>query len=156
MGNAEAVRLSAIIFYGLMAGRLLGAWSMTKIDPAKILGWFALIAALLVITSMITGGKTGIYAITAIGFFISIMFASIFALATKGLGEYTNEASSFMIMAISGGFFIPLLFGVIADYFSLQASLLVVVVPLLATSLYGFVFKNIENKAPGNQNLLKT
>ena len=147
IGNAEAVRLSAIIFYGLMAGRLLGAWSMTKIDPAKILGWFALIAALLVITSMITGGKTGIYAITAIGFFISIMFASIFALATKGLGEYTNEASSFMIMAISGGFFIPLLFGVIADYFSLQASLLVVVFPLLATSLYGFVFKNIEKKA---------
>ncbi|WP_372932344.1 MFS transporter [Mariniphaga sediminis] len=144
IGNAEAVRLSAIIFYGLMAGRLLGAWAMTKIDPAKILGWFALIAALLIITSMVTGGKTGIYAITAIGFFISIMFASIFALATKGLGDHTNEASSFMIMAISGGFFIPLLFGMIADYFSLQASLLVVVIPLLATSLYGFLFKKIE------------
>ncbi|MCK5730071.1 MAG: MFS transporter [Draconibacterium sp.] len=144
IGNAEAVRLSAIIFYGLMAGRLLGAWAMTKLDPAKILGVFALIAALLVITSMVAGGKTGIYAITAIGFFISIMFASIFALATKGLGELTNEASSFMIMAISGGFFIPLLFGVIADYFSLQASLIVVVIPLLATSLYGFFFKQIE------------
>ncbi|MEN8117957.1 MAG: MFS transporter [Bacteroidota bacterium] len=146
IGNAEAVRLSAIIFYGLMAGRLLGAWAMTKLDPAKILGFFALIAALLVITSMLTGGKAGIYAITAIGFFISIMFASIFALATKGLGEHTNEASSFVIMAISGGFFIPLLFGVIADYFSLQASLLVVVIPLLATSLYGFFFKSIEAK----------
>ncbi|MEN8122402.1 MAG: MFS transporter [Bacteroidota bacterium] len=144
IGNAEAVRLSAIIFYGLMAGRLLGAWAMTKIDPARILGLFALIAAFLVITSMITGGKLGIYAITAIGFFISIMFASIFALATKGLGEHTNEASSFVIMAISGGFFIPLLFGVIADYFSLQASLLVVVIPLLATSAYGFFFKRIE------------
>ncbi|NOR75080.1 MAG: MFS transporter [Draconibacterium sp.] len=149
IGNAEAVRLSAIIFYGLMAGRLLGAWAMTKLDPAKILGFFALIAAMLVITSMVAGGKTGIYAITAIGFFISIMFASIFALATKGLGELTNEASSFMIMAISGGFFIPLLFGVIADYFSLQASLIVVVIPLLTTSLYGFFFKKIEE---GNVN----
>jgi FHS family L-fucose permease-like MFS transporter len=144
--NAEAVRLSAIIFYGLMAGRLLGAWAMTKIDPAKILGFFALIAALLVLTSMIIGGAIGIYAITAIGFFISIMFASIFALATKGLGEHTNEASSFVIMAISGGFFIPLLFGAIADYFSLQTSLIVVVIPLLATSLYGFFFKKIETK----------
>ncbi|HSH20632.1 MAG TPA: hypothetical protein VLA03_09270, partial [Draconibacterium sp.] len=144
--NAEAVRLSAIIFYGLMAGRLLGAWAMTKIDPAKILGFFALIAALLVLTSMIMGGTIGIYAITSIGFFISIMFASIFALATKGLGEHTNEASSFVIMAISGGFFIPLLFGVIADYFSLQTSLIVVVIPLLATSLYGFLFKKIETK----------
>ena len=147
IGNAQAVRLSAIIFYGLMAGRLLGAWAMTKIDPAKILGFFALIAAMLVTTSMVAGGKIGIYAITAIGFFISIIFASIFALATKGLGKHTNEASSFVIMAISGGFFIPLLFGVIADYFSLQASLLVVIVPLLATSCYGFFFKNIEVKS---------
>ena len=144
IGNAEAVRLSSIIFYGLMAGRLLGAWAMTKVDPAKILGSFALIAALLVITSMVAGGTIGIYAITAIGFFISIMFASIFALATKGLGEDTNEASSFVIMAISGGFFIPLLFGVVADHFSLSASLIVVVIPLLATSLYGFFFKWIK------------
>ena len=146
IGNAEAVRLSSIIFYGLMAGRLLGAWTMTKVEPAKILGSFALIAALLVITSMVMGGTVGIYAITAIGFFISIMFASIFALATKGLGKDTNEASSFVIMAISGGFFIPLLFGVIADNFSLSASLMVVVIPLLATSAYGFFFKKIEGK----------
>jgi FHS family L-fucose permease-like MFS transporter len=147
IGNTEAVRLSAIIFYGLMAGRLLGAWAMTRVDPTRILGFFALIAAILVITSMIAGGKTGIYAITAIGFFISIIFASVFALATKGLGKYTNEASSFIIMAISGGFFIPLLFGVIADFFSLRTSLLVVVIPLIATSLYGFFFKKIESKS---------
>jgi FHS family L-fucose permease-like MFS transporter len=144
IGNAEAVRYSAIIFYGLMAGRLLGAWTMTKLRPAKILGWFALIAALLVFTSMISDGKTGIYAITAIGFFISIMFASIFALATRGLGVHTNEASSFMIMAISGGFFIPLLFGVVADFFSLKTSLIVVIIPLLLASWYGFYGSRVK------------
>lgn len=142
--NAGAVKLSAIIFYGLMVGRLLGAWTMTKIEPAKILGYFALIAALLVTVSIFSNGKIGIYAITAIGFFVSIMFASIFALATKDLGKYTNEASSFVIMAISGGFFIPLLYGLVADMFSLKASLIVVVVPLLATSVYGFFFKWIK------------
>jgi FHS family L-fucose permease-like MFS transporter len=147
IGNAQAVRFSAIIFYGLMAGRLLGAWAMTKIEPEKILGFFALVAALLVITSMVIGGNTGIYAITAIGFFISIIFASLFTLATKGLGGYTNEASSFLIMAISGGFFIPLLFGVVADYFSLRTSLIIVVIPLLVTSVYGFLFEKIETKS---------
>ncbi len=141
--NAEAVRYSAIIFYGLMAGRLVGAWVMTKLNPAKILGFFALIATILVVTSMITSGKTGIYAITAIGFFISIMFASIFALSTKGLGTYTTEASAFLIMAISGGFFIPLLFGIIADNFNMQASLIVVAIPLFFTSVYGFSFKRL-------------
>ncbi len=144
--NAEAVKLSAIIFYGLMIGRLLGAWIMTKLKPATILGSFALIAALLVTASMIWGGKTGIYAITAIGFFISINFASIFALATTNLGKYTNQASSFLIMGISGGFFIPLLFGVVADNFSLRISLIVVIIPLLFTSLYGFFFKRLLTK----------
>jgi len=144
IGNAEAVRLSAIIFYGLMIGRLLGAWTMTRVDPARILGLFALIAALLVITSIVTGGRIGIYSITAIGFFVSIIFASLFALATKDLGKFTNEASSFMIMAISGGFFIPLLYGFVADSFSLRASLFVVAIPLLLTSGYGYLYKKIK------------
>lgn len=144
VSNAEAVRLSAIIFYGLMVGRLLGAWTMTKIDPAKILGIFALIASSLVITSIVAGGWIGIYSISAIGFFISIIFASLFALATRDLGNLTNEASSFMIMAISGGFFIPLLYGYVADNSSLSASLFVVVIPLLLTSAYGFFYKKIK------------
>ena len=144
IGNVEAVRFSAIIFYGLMVGRLLGAWIMTRVDPARILGLFALIAALLVITSIATGGRVGIYSITAIGFFVSIIFASLFALATKDLGKFTNEASSFMIMAISGGFFIPLLYGFVADSFSLRASLIVVAIPLLLTSAYGYLYKRIK------------
>ena len=146
VNNSEAVKLSAILFYGLMAGRLLGAWVMTKLKPSNILGIFALVAAFLVITSMIFGGTIGIYAITSIGFFISIMFASIFALATKNLGKYTNQASSFLIMGISGGFFFPLLFGVVADNFSLRISLIVVVIPLLLTSFYGFYFNKLLKK----------
>lgn len=142
--NTEAVKYSAIIFYGLMTGRLLGAWSMTKFDPARILGWFTLIAAALVISSTVIGGMTGIYLITAIGFFISITFASLFALSTKDLGKYTNDASSLLVMAISGGFFIPLLFGFVADSFSLKTSMIVVIIPLLFTSAYGFLFKIIE------------
>jgi len=141
--TTEAVGFSAFIFYGLMIGRLTGALIMTKIKPDLILGLFALIAALLVISSMILGGMMGIYAITGIGLFISIMFASIFSLATTKLGYHTNTASSLLIMAISGGFFIPLLFGVVADSFTLRTSLIVVIIPLLLTSLYGFTFKHL-------------
>lgn len=144
--NAAAVRFSAIIFYGLMAGRLLGAWSMTRFDPARILGWFTLIAAILVISSILIGGMIGIYLITAIGFFVSITFASLFALATKDLGGYTNDASSLLVMAISGGFFIPLLFGFVADSFDLKTSMIVVAIPLLLTSAYGFLFPFIDRK----------
>jgi MFS transporter, FHS family, L-fucose permease len=147
ISTSEAVEFSAIIFYGLMAGRLLGAWVMTKFKPDLILGFFALTAALLVFISLLAGGKMGIYSITATGFFISIMFASIFSLATTGLGEHTNQASSLLIMGISGGFFVPLIFGIVADSFSLRASLVVVIIPLLLTSWYGFRFNHILRKS---------
>jgi len=143
--TAEAVKFSAFIFYGLMIGRLLGASAMIKFKPSMILALFAMIAAFLVITSMITGGKIGIYAITSVGFFISIMFASIFSLATTGLGKHTNQASALLVMGISGGFFVPLLFGIVADSFSLRTSLIVVVIPLILTSLYGFTFRFLLN-----------
>ena len=55
------------------------------------------------------------------------------------LGKFPNEASSFLVMAISGGFFIPLLFGLVADSFSLKTSLIIVVLPLLLASWYGFL-----------------
>ena len=116
------------------------------------MGIFALVAALLVTTSMVFGGTIGIYAITAIGFFISIMFASIFALATTNLGKYTNQASSFLIMGISGGFFIPLIFGAVADNFSLRISLIVVVIPLLLTAFYGFCFNRLLSKSISKNN----
>lgn len=146
ISTSQAVQFSAYIFYGLMLGRLLGAWIMTKIKPSIILGLFTLIASFLVIASMAIGGKTGIYFITCIGFFISIVFASIFSLATTNLGKYTNQASSFLVMGISGGFFLPLLFGIIADNFSLRTSLIIVIIPLLLSSLYGFGFKFLLKK----------
>lgn len=141
--TAEAVKLSGIFFYGLMVGRLLGAGIMTKVKIEWILGFFASAAALLLLSSMVLPGKIGIYSITATGFFASIMFASIYSLATRGLGTATNQASSFLIMAISGGFFIPLLYGLIADVFSLKTSLLVIIIPFILSALYGFLYRKV-------------
>lgn len=137
--KARAVDISGILFLGLMIGRLLGAGILVRIKPGNLVGWFAAIAGLLIVFSMATGGYVAIYSIVITGFFISIMFATIYSLAIDGLGRFTNEASSFLIMAISGGFFIPLIFGLMADYFSLKTSLIVVIIPLLLASWYGFL-----------------
>ncbi len=141
-----AVNYSAFIFYGLMVGRLLGAGIMTRFNASIVLGISALISCCLTLGSIVIGGITGVYLIMGIGLFISIVFASIFSLATTNLGRYTNQASSFLIMGISGGFFIPLLFGIVADSFSLRISLFVVVIPLMLTSIYGFAFNYLLNK----------
>jgi FHS family L-fucose permease-like MFS transporter len=138
ISKARAVDISGILFLGLMTGRLLGAGILVRIQPGKLVGWFAIIAALLIVFSIAVSGYPAIYSIVLTGFFISIMFATIYSLAIDRLGRFTNEASSFLIMAISGGFFLPMLFGLVADYFSLKTSLVIVVVPLLLASWYGF------------------
>jgi FHS family L-fucose permease-like MFS transporter len=136
--KAKAVDISGLLFLGLMVGRLLGAGMLLKVNPGRLVGWFGALAGLLIIISMAAHGYVAIYSITLTGFFISIMFATIFSLAIDGLGRFTNEASSYLIMAISGGFFIPLLFGLAADFLSLKTSLVIVLIPLLLASWYGF------------------
>jgi FHS family L-fucose permease-like MFS transporter len=111
---------------------------LIKVNPGRLVGWFAALAGLLILISMLSTGYLAIYSIVCTGFFISVMFATIYSLAIEGLGKFTNEASSFLIMAISGGFFIPLLFGLIADSFSIKTSLIVVLIPLLLAAWYGF------------------
>lgn len=136
--KARAVDISGLMFLGLMAGRLLGAGILIKVNPGRMVGWFASIAGLLILLSMVSTGYMAVYSVITTGFFISIMFATIYSLAIEGLGKYTNEASSYLIMAISGGFFIPLLFGLAADSFSLKTSLIVVLIPLMLAAWYGF------------------
>lgn len=137
--KARAVDISGLMFLGLMVGRLLGAGILIRVNPGRLVGWFASLAGSMILISMLTHGYAAIYSIVITGFFISIMFATIYSLAIEGLGRFTNEASSFLIMAISGGFFIPLLFGMIADNFSLKTSLIVVLIPLLLAAWYGFL-----------------
>jgi len=43
------------------------------------------------------------------------MFPTIFALGIKDLGEETKIASSFIVMSIVGGAFVPLVMGKISD-----------------------------------------
>ncbi|MBT4408203.1 MAG: MFS transporter [Bacteroidetes bacterium] len=136
--KAAAVDISGIMFLGLMVGRLFGAGILLKVNPGRLVGWFALSTAVLILISMLSSGYLAIYSIVLTGFFISILFATIYSLAIVGLGRFTNEASSFLIMAISGGFFIPLLFGLVADYLSMKVSLIIVIIPLLLAAWYGF------------------
>jgi len=57
-------------------------------------GWFASLAGLMILISMLSTGYTAIYSIVITGFFISIMFATIYSLAIEGLERFTNEATS--------------------------------------------------------------
>jgi FHS family L-fucose permease-like MFS transporter len=111
----EAGHLQTYAMIGFMAGRFLGTYFMRFIKPARLLTIYAIINIGLVLIALMTHGRIAVYTLMVTPFFMSIMFPTIFALGIKDLGEETKLASSFLVMAIIGGAFTPVMMGIISD-----------------------------------------
>ncbi len=103
--------------YGLlfMVGRFFGSAILKYIAPSKLLTWYALASIFLSAVAILTKGELVVYALGAMGFFMSIMFPTIFSLGITGLKEETKSASSLIVMAIIGGAIFPVIMGRIID-----------------------------------------
>jgi FHS family L-fucose permease-like MFS transporter len=110
-----AILWGSVAMVGFMAGRFAGTFLMKYIRPARLLAIYSLICMVLLIIGISTTGKLAVYSVLAVPFFYSIMFPTIFALGIKDLGEESKIASSFIVMAIVGGGFFPLIMGYISD-----------------------------------------
>jgi FHS family L-fucose permease-like MFS transporter len=115
MPEKEAGTLQIYAMIGFMAGRFLGTYFMRFIKPARLLTLYAVINIILVSIALTSHGRIAVYTLMATPFFMSIMFPTIFALGIKDLGEETKLAASFLVMAIIGGAFTPLMMGLISD-----------------------------------------
>jgi len=115
MTEVKAASMVSLYWGAAMVGRFIGSALLTRVKAGKLLGGYALAAAVLVIASMLSSGHVAVWSILAVGFFNSIMFPTIFTLALDGLGTLTGEGSSLLIMAIVGGALIPVAQGLLAD-----------------------------------------
>ncbi len=103
--------------YGIlfMVGRFLGTFIMKYLAPAKLLSIYAGMCILLSLVAVYADGKNVVLALGGLGFFMSIMFPTIFSLGINGLKENTKPASSLIVMAIIGGAIFPVIMGYIID-----------------------------------------
>ena len=120
-----------------MIGRFGGAIAMRYVAPAKALAFSAVMAGLLVLTSMLFSGDVAMWAILAVGLFNSIMFPTIFALAVDGLGKHTGQASGMLCMAIVGGAVVPVAQGAFADTIGIHAAFFLPVLCYVYVAFYG-------------------
>ncbi len=110
---------------GAMIGRFIGAYLLRVYSPGKVLASAATVAILLLaVAATGTGALTG-WALLAIGLFNSIMFPTIFTLASEGLGSRAHEGSGIICIAIVGGAIVPLIMGHTADVAGLKVALAV-------------------------------
>ena len=112
---SEAAKYISVYWMGAMFGRFIGSALLQKIKPAKLLAFAAIMAGLLVVTSVSTNGPIAMWTILSVGFFNSIMFPCIFTMGIEELGPLTGHGSGILNMAIVGGAAIPWLVGKAAD-----------------------------------------
>jgi FHS family L-fucose permease-like MFS transporter len=116
-GFDEKTAASYLVLYGFLftAGRFAGTALLQFISSNKLLTIYAIICVLLCLIAILGQGAYVVYALGAIGFFMSIMFPTIFALGIQGIGEDTKPGSSWLIMSIAGGAILPFAMGSLID-----------------------------------------
>jgi FHS family L-fucose permease-like MFS transporter len=123
---AEAAGKNVPLYWGgAMVGRFIGAYLLRVFSPGKLLACAAGGVITLLIISANTSGMTSGYSLLAIGLFNSIMFPTIFSLASERLGRRAAEGSGIICVAIVGGAIVPLITGHVADMAGLKAALAV-------------------------------
>jgi FHS family L-fucose permease-like MFS transporter len=116
-------------------GRLSGSFMMKYFKATNLLAFYACVNTLLMFIVVLGLGWTSVVALFSTYFFMSIMFPTIFALGIHNLGPLTKKASSFLVMAVAGGAFLPILMGLIADNFNMALGF---ILPLLCFAFIGY------------------
>ena len=138
--------MSPLYYYVFCVLVQIGAFYVTKDQPAKTLLVFALLGVLAMIIGVLTTGNVAVYAILSGGLFCSIMWPSVFSLSLAGLGKYTTQGAAFLVMMILGGGIIPPIQGKLSDVIGIHHSYIVPIICFSYLAFFAFAVKGILKK----------
>ncbi|HYE55856.1 MAG TPA: MFS transporter [Chitinophagaceae bacterium] len=124
----------------------IAGFFITQEKPARMLLVFSVLGVAAMLIGLLTTGTTSTYAFLSGGLFCSIMWPCIFALSIAGLGKYTAQGSTFLIMMILGGAIIPPIQGKLADVIGIHQSYWITVVCFLYLVFFAWAVKGILRK----------
>ena len=138
-----------LIFSFIILIQIIGFF-LAKDNAITTMKIFSLLGVIAMLIGVLASGEIALFAFLTGGLFCSIMWPCIFSLSRNGIGKYTSQGSSFLIMMILGGAIIPPVQGKIADIFSIQESYWVAVLCFAFLLVYSFITQKVLAK----QNLI--
>ncbi len=114
---------SSLTLVNMLIGYIAGILLIPKyLSQEKALKICAVAGICFSLAALVTGGVTSIVFIAFLGLANSLIWPSMWPLATNGLGKHLKKGSALMIMAIGGGAVIPLLYGKLADTYNAHSA----------------------------------
>ena len=112
----EAKFFTLFTLMAMVVTYALGVFLIPKyISQSFALKVSAILGIILSFCIVYTSGFTSVLFVAALGIANALVWPAIWPLALTGLGKFTKTASALLIMAISGGATIPLLYGALVD-----------------------------------------
>lgn len=152
VNHATGTNVGNLYIYAVCIAVMILAVFIGQEKPAKTLAIFGTLGVIAMITGLLTDGQVSIFAFVSGGLFCSIMWPSIFALSITGLGKYTSQGSSFLIMMILGGAIIPPVQGTFADNYGIHISYIVPVLGYLYLIFFAWKVGSVLKKQGYNVN----
>jgi fucose permease len=122
----------SLYFTALMIGRFSGAVILNWISSRRFLLLTSMVAFLSLVAMFLTHSVLLVQiAIFMVGLGSANLFPLIFSIAVEKMPDRQNEVSGLMIMAVSGGAFVPPVMGLVSTNFGVKASFLVLVVGMV-------------------------
>ena len=141
--NYGSYTMNEIIIFSVIVAIQIVGFFIAKDKAIATLKVFSMIGLVAMLIGLFSTGTVALFAFISGGLFCSIMWPCIFSLSITGLGKYTSQGSSFLVMMILGGAIIPPIQGKIADIFTIQSSYWVAVLCFAYLILYAFLTKKI-------------
>jgi MFS transporter, FHS family, L-fucose permease len=151
----EAKVFPSYTLFATICGYLLGItlipWRISQLNALRTCTLLGVMLSLLVVTirgnSFFLGhhADISIWFLVLLGFANSMIWAGIWPLALDGLGTHLKLGASILIMGLSGNAILPLLYGYIADKYSLQTGYWVLLPCYLYLVFYAFYGYKIKS-----------
>ena len=132
-----AKSFTSYTLYGMLAGYIVGILFIPKyLSQSKALNYSALLGIVFSIGAVALDGYLSVLCIALLGLANALMWPALWPLAIQGLGKFTKIGSALIIMMISGGALVPLVYGSIADRLGDTQSAYAIMIPCYLFILY--------------------
>jgi len=131
---------------GMLIGYVFGIILIPQFISQKIaLQASAVLGLLFTLGAFLTNGFISVMFIAMLGLANALVWPAVWPLAVEGIGRHLKTASALLIMAISGGALLPLIWGKLSDNFNSQTAYLVLIPAylfILFFATYGYKIKS--------------